>query len=68
MKNRILVHPKFIVNAKGKKEAVILSYEEYQELIENMEDIKDAVLRKNEPSRLFSEYHRNRMKKYELCR
>ena len=58
-----LSKPKFIVDKNGKKEAVVLSYEEYKRIIEDLEDLRDVAIRQNEPSRLFSDYHIERMKK-----
>ena len=58
-----LIKPKFIVDKNGKKEAVVLSYEEYKRILEDLEDLRDVAIRQNEPSRLFSDYHKERMKK-----
>jgi len=58
-----LIKPKFIVDKNGKKEAVVLSYEEYKRILEDLEDLRDVAIRQNEPSCLFSDYHKERMKK-----
>ena len=40
----LTVHPQFITDAEGKKISVILSLEEYEALIEELEDIEDVRL------------------------
>jgi hypothetical protein len=42
---------------------VVLSYEEYKRILEDLEDLRDVAIRQKEPSRLFSDYHKERMKK-----
>lgn len=40
---------RYIVDGKGKKKAVILSIERYEELLEDLEDLAVIASRKNEP-------------------
>lgn len=40
----------FIVNENGEKTAVILSIEEYEELLENIEDLAIIAERRDEPT------------------
>ncbi|MFH1416051.1 MAG: hypothetical protein ABIH89_08235 [Elusimicrobiota bacterium] len=63
MQGKLIVNPDFIIDKKGNKKAVILDYEKYEELLEEIEDLRDVNDRKNESSRLFSEYHKKRMRK-----
>lgn len=37
------VNPRFLVNAKGRKTAVVLSMKEYRLLIEHIEDLEDTL-------------------------
>jgi hypothetical protein len=41
--------PTYIVDKKGKKKAVILSIERYEELLEDLEDLAVIASRKKEP-------------------
>lgn len=52
----------FIVSSKGKKKAVILPIEQYQELLEDLEDIAIIAERRDEPTIPFEELKR-RLKK-----
>jgi prevent-host-death family protein len=40
----------YIVNSKGKKTAVILPIERYEEMLEDLEDLADIASRKHEPT------------------
>lgn len=40
----------FVVNEKGKKTAVILPIKEYEELMEDLEDLAIIAERRNEPT------------------
>ncbi len=59
----LTIKPNFVVDEKGKKKAVIISYKEFEELLEDLEDLREVVLREKEPSRPFSEYHKERIEK-----
>jgi len=48
MLNTYKLHPKYITDEKGEKISVILSIDEYQELLEDMEDLIKFVERKND--------------------
>ncbi len=61
--SRLVIKPEFVVDRKGNKKAVIISYKEYQELLEDLEDLKDIAAREKEQSRLFSDYHKERISK-----
>lgn len=37
------VNPRYLVNAKGRKTAVVLSMKEYRLLIEHIEDLEDTL-------------------------
>ena len=37
------VNPRFLVNAKGRRTAVVLSMKEYRLLIEHIEDLEDTL-------------------------
>ncbi len=41
---------KYIVDAKGKKTAVVLSLEEYEELLEDLHDLAVIADRRDEPT------------------
>jgi PHD/YefM family antitoxin component YafN of YafNO toxin-antitoxin module len=43
-----ILHEKYIVDEKGKKSAVILPIEEYNELIEDIHDLTIIAERRNE--------------------
>ena len=43
-------HPQYITDIDGKKKAVILPIEEYEELLEDLEDMAVASQRKDEPT------------------
>ena len=40
----------YVVDKKGKKTAVILSIEKYEQLMEDLDDLSAIVARKNEPT------------------
>ncbi len=61
----MVLNPKYIINANGKKQAVVLTIAEYAHLIvelEELEDIRqyDKVRSKNEKSICLSEYLKKR--------
>ncbi|MCX7716120.1 MAG: hypothetical protein N2Z73_01730, partial [Endomicrobia bacterium] len=60
---KLTIKPEFIIDTKGKKRAVIISYKHYQELLEDLEDLRDIVKREKEPEHNFTEYHQKRTKK-----
>jgi PHD/YefM family antitoxin component YafN of YafNO toxin-antitoxin module len=41
-------HPQYVTDSEGNKKAVILPIEEYEELLEDLEDLAVAADRKNE--------------------
>jgi len=62
------LHPKYITNTAGKKQAVVLSIEEYAHLmseLEELEDIRlyDKVKSKKEPSVSLESYLKKRKSK-----
>jgi PHD/YefM family antitoxin component YafN of YafNO toxin-antitoxin module len=44
------LHPKFVTDARGKQTAVILPIEEYNELIEDLDDLAAVAERVAEPT------------------
>jgi len=44
------LHPQFITNTDGEKVSVVLSVEEFEALIEDLEDLATIAERRNEPS------------------
>lgn len=44
------LHPQYITNAKGEKISVILSVEEFETLVEDLEDLAVIAERRAEPS------------------
>ena len=59
------LHPQFITDTAGKKQAVVLPIKEYALLIEELEELEDikrydAVKAKNEPSMPFDLYLKKR--------
>jgi len=52
----------FVVSSKGRKEAVILPIEQYQELLEDLEDLAIIAERRDEPTITLEELKR-RLKK-----
>jgi len=48
-------HKQFIVDEKGKKTAIVLSLEEYEELLEDIHDLAIIAERRNEPTVSFDE-------------
>lgn len=63
------LHPQFIKDSNGKKTLVVLSLEEFETIIEKLEELEDIKLydeAKNEDDGkriLFSEYLKNRKSK-----
>ena len=43
-------HPQFVTDTDGNKKAVILPIEEYEELLEDLQDLAIAAQRKDEPT------------------
>lgn len=56
---------KFIVDAKGRKKAVVLDIKDYEEMLEDIEDLKIIAERENEPARPLEEVEK-RLKKLGL--
>ncbi len=59
------LHPQFITDARGKKNAVVLPIKEYTLLLEELEELEDiklydAVKAKNETSIPFEQYFKKR--------
>ncbi|MEW6040039.1 MAG: type II toxin-antitoxin system prevent-host-death family antitoxin [Elusimicrobiota bacterium] len=63
MQNLSTLKPEYVVDKKGKRKAVILSYKEFERLIEDINDLRDIAVREKEPSRPYAEYHRERIAK-----
>jgi hypothetical protein len=65
----VKVHPQYIIDAEGKKIAVVLPLKEFESLIEELEEIKDVMLydkakEEDTGERIsFSEYVKKRKKK-----
>lgn len=52
------LHPQYVIDEKGQRRSVLLSIEEYQELLESAQDVIDAALIdqvKDEPRVAWSE-------------
>jgi hypothetical protein len=45
-----MLHPQYIINEAGEKTAVILPIDEFQELLEDIEDLAAAADRRTEPT------------------
>ena len=45
-----LLHPEYVTDSDGNKKAVILPIAEYEELLEDLQDLAVAAERKNEPT------------------
>ena len=43
------LHPQFLTDEGGKKVAVVISLEKFQELIEDIEDLASVAERRNDP-------------------
>jgi len=63
MSKGLMIRPEYVVNEKGKRKAVIIDYGKFEELLDDLEDLRDVAKRENEKSRLFSDYHRKRAKR-----
>ena len=59
---KTLKKEKFIVDAKGRKKAVVLDIRDYEEMLEDIEDLKIIAERENEPTRPLEEVEK-RLKK-----
>lgn len=44
------IHPQYITNEEGLKTSVVIPIEEYEELMEDIEDLAAAAERREEPS------------------
>jgi hypothetical protein len=44
------LHPQYVTDPEGRKTAVILPIEEYDELLEDLADLAEVAERRNEPS------------------
>ncbi|HCN20605.1 MAG: hypothetical protein A3C38_03425 [Planctomycetes bacterium RIFCSPHIGHO2_02_FULL_50_42] len=62
---KTLKKEKFIVDAKGRKKAVVLDIRDYEEMLEDIEDLKIIAERENEPTRPLEEVEK-RLKKLGL--
>lgn len=40
----MVLHPQFVIDARGKRHSVLLTIEEYRELLERAQDVIDAEL------------------------
>lgn len=49
------LHEQFIIDKSGKKKAVILPIEDYEELLEDIRDLAVIAERKDEPTTSFDE-------------
>ena len=65
LEGQVLKKKKFIVDAKGKKRAVVLDIKDYEEMLEDIEDLKILAERRNEPTRPLEEVEK-RLKKLGL--
>jgi hypothetical protein len=43
-----IVHPQYVTNAKGERKAVILSFQEYELLLEDLHDLAVVAERRDE--------------------
>lgn len=50
------LHPQFITNEKGEKLSVVLPINEYEELLEDLNDLSTIVSRKNEDTITHDEF------------
>ena len=50
------IHPEFIINEKGKKKSVVLPISEYEELLQEINDLADVAERKNEKTKKHAEF------------
>ncbi len=50
MLNPIRLHPQFITDLSGKRVSVVIPLEEYEELLEDLEDLAAMAERRDEPS------------------
>lgn len=44
------LHPEFIIDEKGNKKSVILTIDDYNELLEDIEDLAAVAERRDEPT------------------
>ncbi len=51
--------PQYLVNTTGKKEFVVLTIKEYEELIEDLQDLAVMAERKDEPHKDFGVFKDN---------
>ena len=52
----LTTHPKYIVNDKGKKTSVILPLKDYENLLQEIEDLADIAERRNDPVKEHSDF------------
>ncbi len=50
MNAALQLRPKFIVDAKGRKKSVVISFDAYEKLMEDVADLAAAAERRNEPT------------------
>src|SRR3990170_2579592 len=60
------LHEQFIVDESGKKKAVILPIEDYEELLEDIHDLAVIAERKDEPTASFDEIKNEKTDKLSL--
>lgn len=58
----------FVVDEKGRKKGVLLTMREYQELLEDLEDLAIIAERKNEPSEPFDVVKKRLEKKWQTTK
>jgi PHD/YefM family antitoxin component YafN of YafNO toxin-antitoxin module len=44
------IHPQYVIDGEGRKKAVILPIEEFDELIEDLDDLACVAERRDEPT------------------
>lgn len=59
------IQQQYIVNEKGQKTAVVLPFEEYEKLLEDIHDLTIVAERRDEPAISFDEL-KKRLKEYGL--
>ena len=59
------IHPQYITDKDGKKTAVVLPMDEFEQLLEELEDIKlfDEAKKDQEPAMLLDDYVKQRFSK-----
>ena len=64
----VLQKRKFIVDERGRKKAVLLPIREYQELMEDLEDLAIIAERREEPSEPFDIVKKRLEKKWRITK